>query len=58
MSSLKKPRKNMNIVNKQQQQWRSFSVDDIELTKPNKIKYSMIDGYDQIKNTHRFNKCC
>ena len=33
MSSLKKRRKNINIVNKQQL-WRSFSVDDIKLNKP------------------------
>ena len=32
----------------------SFSVDDIKLTKPNKIKNPIIDGYEQIKNTHKF----
>ena len=55
MSLLKRRRKNINIVNKPQQ-WRSFSVDDIKLSKPDKIKNPIIDGYDQIKNTHRFNE--
>ena len=55
MSSLKKRRTNISIVSKPQL-WRSFSVDDIELSKPNKIKNPIIDGYDQIKNTHRFNE--
>jgi hypothetical protein len=55
MSSLKKRRKNINIVNKPQQ-WRSFSVDDIKLTKQNNIKNPIIDGYEQIKNTHKFNE--
>ena len=55
MSSLKKRRKNINIVNKPQQ-WRSFSVDDIKLNKPDKIKNPIISGFDQIKNTHRFNE--
>ena len=55
MSSLKKRRKNISIVSKPQL-WRSFSLDDIELSKPNKIKNPIIDGYDQIKNTHRFNE--
>ena len=57
MSLLKKRRKNINIVNKQQR-WRSFSVDDIKLNKPDKIKNPIIDGYDQIKNTHKFNETC
>ena len=48
MSSLKKRRHNMNIVNKPQQ-WRSFSVDDIKISKPSTIKNTIIDGYDQIK---------
>ena len=52
---VKKRRKDINIVNKPQQ-WRSFSVDDIKLNKPDKIKNPIIDGYDQIKNTHRFNE--
>jgi len=55
MSELKKRRKNINIVNKPQQ-WRSFSVDDIKLTKQNNIKNPIIDGYEQIKNTHKFNE--
>ena len=55
MSELKKRRKNINIVNKPQQ-WRSFSVDDIKLTKQNDIKNPIIDGYEQIKNTHKFNE--
>ncbi len=55
MSSLKKRRKNINIVNKPQL-WRSFSVDDVKLNKPDKTKNPIIDGYDQIKNTHRFNE--
>lgn len=55
MSSLKKRRKNINIVNKPQQ-WRSFSVDDVKLNKPDKIKNPVIDGYNQIKNTHKFNE--
>ena len=55
MSSLKKRRKNINIVNKLQQ-WRSFSVDDIKISKPNKIRNPIIDGYDQIKNNHKFNE--
>ena len=50
MSLLKRRRKNINIVSKPQQ-WRSFSVDDIKLNKPDKIKNPIIDGYDQIKNT-------
>ena len=55
MSSLKKRRTHINIVNKPQQ-WRSFSVDDIKINKPNKIDNPIISGYDQIKNTHRFNE--
>ena len=39
MSSLKKRRKYINIVNTPQQ-WRSFSVDDVKLAKPNKINKS------------------
>ena len=49
----KKRRDNINVVNKPQQ-WRSFSVDDIKINKPNKINNPVIDGYDQIKNTHKF----
>ena len=41
MSSLKKRRKNINIMNKPQQ-WRSFSVDDIRLNKPDKIKIQLL----------------
>ena len=55
MSSLKKRRKNISIVNKPQQ-WRSFSVDDIKINKTNKINNPIIDAFDQIKNTHRFNE--
>jgi len=55
MSLLKKRRKNINIVNKPQQ-WRSFSVDDVKLNKPTKISNPIISGYDQIKNTHKFNE--
>ena len=55
MCSLKKRRKNISIVNKPQQ-WRSFSIDDIKINKPNKINNPIIDGYIQIKNTHRFNE--
>ena len=55
MSSLKKRRKNISIVNKPQL-WRSFSIDDIKINKPNKINNPIIDGYTQIKNTHRFNE--
>ena len=54
--SLKKRRKDINIVNNKPQQWRSFSVDDIKINKPNKINNPIIDGYTQIKNTHRFNE--
>ena len=50
MSLFKKRRKNINIVNKQQQ-WRNFSVDDIKMSKQNKIRNPIIDGYDQIKIT-------
>ena len=52
----KKRRKNINITNKPQQ-WRSFSVDDIKISKPNKINNPVIDGYDQIKNTHKQTIC-
>ena len=56
MSYLNKRRRtNINIINKQQQ-WRSFSVDDIKINKQNKINNRVISGYDQIKNTHRFNE--
>ena len=55
MSSLKKRRKNINIVNKPQQ-WRSFSVDDIKISKPNTITNPIIDGFNRIINTHRFNE--
>jgi len=56
MSLLKKKRrKNISIVNKPQQ-WRSFSFDDIKLNKPTKIDNPIISGYDQIKNTHKFNE--
>ena len=55
MSSLKKRRKNISIVNKPQQ-WKSSSVDDIKINKPNEINNLIIDGYTQIKNTHRFNE--
>ena len=41
MSLVKKRRKDINIVNKPQQ-WRSFSVDDIKLNKPDKIKNPII----------------
>ena len=50
----KRRRTNINIINKPQQ-WRSFSVDDIEINKPNKINNPTIDGYDQIQNAHKFN---
>ena len=53
MSSLKKRGKNISIVNKPQP-WRSCIVDDVKLNKHNTIKHSIIDGYDQMKNTHRF----
>lgn len=56
MSLLKKRRKNINIVNNPQQKWRSFSVDDVKLSKSNKIDNPIISGYDEIKNTHRFNE--
>ena len=55
MSVLKKRRKDINIINKPQQ-WRSFSVDDIKINKQNKMDNPIIDGYTQIKNTHRFNE--
>ena len=55
MNPLKKRCKNISIVNKPQL-WRSFSVDDIKINKPNKINNPIIDGYTQIKNTHRFNE--
>ena len=55
MSSLKKRRKDINIINKPKQ-WRSFSVDDIKINKQNKMDNPIIDGYTQIKNTHRFNE--
>ena len=48
----KKGRKDINIINKPQQ-WRDFSVDDIKINKPSN---PVINGYDQIKNTHRFNE--
>ena len=51
----KKRRKNINIINKPQQ-WRSYSVDDIKISQPNKINNPVINGYDQIKNTHKFNE--
>ena len=51
----KKRRKDINIINKPQR-WRDFSFHDVKINKPNKIKNPVIDGYDQIKNTHRFNE--
>ena len=51
----KKRRKDINIINKPQQ-WRDFSVDDIKINKPNKPNNPVINGYDQIKNTHKFNE--
>ena len=48
----KKRRTNINIINKPQQ-WRDYSIDDI---KSNKINNPVINGYDQIKNTHKFNE--
>ena len=48
----KKKRKNINIVNKPQQ-WVDFKFD----TNTIKNNYNpIISGYDQIKNTHRFNE--
>ena len=49
----KKRRKHINIINKPQQ-WRSFSHgDDVKIIKPSN---PVINGYDQIKNSHRFNE--
>jgi len=48
----KKKRKNINIVNKPQQ-WVDFKFDTNTIKKDNN---PIISGYDQIKNTHRFNE--
>ena len=48
----KKRRKDIKIKNKLQQ-WKNFNTDEIKNTKD--LSNPMISGYDQIKNTHRFN---
>ena len=48
----KKRRQNINIVNKPQQ-WVNFKFDTNTIKKHNN---PVLSGYDQIKNTHRFNE--